>query len=75
MGIVSAIARVGSILAPFVVMLAETSSGAQFFIFGSLCLTGGVLGLWLPETKNKPLPESVKEMLIEKWKKLETQSV
>ena len=74
-GMVSAIARVGSIMSPFIVMLGETSHGLQFFIFGSLCLTAGFFGLWLPETKNKPLPETVKEMLIDKWKKIEYQSV
>ena len=74
-GIVSAISRVGSIMAPFIVMLGETSYGLQFFIFGSLSLTAGFFALWLPETKNKPLPETVKEMLIDKWKKIEYQSV
>ena len=62
-------------MAPFIVMLGETSHGLQFFIFGSLCLTAGFFGLWLPETKNKPLPETVKEMLIDKRKKIEYQSV
>ena len=74
-GIVSAMSRVGSIMSPFIVMLGENYQGLQFFIFGSLCLTAGFFGLWLPETMNKPLPETVKEMLIDKRKKIEYQLV
>ena len=46
-------------------------AGLQFFIFGLLCLSGGLLGCWLPETRNKPLPESIREMLLDKEKKME----
>ena len=72
LGVVSAIARVGAMVAPFVVMLGETSPGLQFFIFGLFCVLGGVLGFGLPETRGKPLPESVREMLVDKEKKIET---
>ena len=72
LGVVSAIARVGAIVAPFIVMLGETSPGLQFFIFGLFCVLGGLLGFGLPETRNKPLPESVREMLVDKEKKIET---
>jgi len=65
-GFMSALARVGAILAPFIVMLGEMSPGTDFLIFGIISLVGGVLLFWLPETRNKPLPESVKEMLISK---------
>jgi len=75
LGIMSALARVGAILAPFIVMMGETSPGLQFFIFGVMCLSGGLLGVWLPETRNKPLPECVREMLLDKEKKLETQHI
>ena len=74
-GIVSASARVGSIMSPFIVMLGEISPGLQFVIFGSLCLTAGFLGLWLPETRNKALPETVEEMLIVKRKIIDYQPV
>ena len=72
LGVVSAIARVGAMVAPFIVGLGETSPGLQFFIFGLFCVVGGVLGCGLPETRNKPLPESVREMLVDKEKKIET---
>ena len=72
LGIVSAIARVGAMVAPFIVMLGETSPGLQFSIFGLFCVTAGLLGCGLPETRNKPLPETVREMLVDKEKKIET---
>merc|ERR1711872_566708 len=74
MGLVSGFARVGSILSPFIVMAGETMPGVQFIIFGILGISGGVLSLWLPETKNKPLPETMAEMLT-KTKRLSTQHI
>lgn len=74
-GLLSAVARVGSILSPFIVMAGETLPGVQFTIFGILGITGGMLSLWLPETKDKPLPETVGDMLGERTKKLSVQSV
>jgi len=66
MGLVSGFARVGSILSPFIVMAGESMPGIQFTAFGILGLTGGILSLWLPETKGKPLPETMSEMLTKK---------
>ena len=37
--------------------------------------SGGLLGCWLPETRGRPLPESVREMLVDKTKKMEMQHV
>ena len=37
LGLASALARVGAILAPFVVMLGELAPGAQFLLFGIFC--------------------------------------
>ena len=53
-------------------MLGESEPGSQFFMFGSLCMCGGLMSCWLPETRNKPLPEYVREMLVDKEKKIET---
>merc|ERR1719369_2457748 len=71
LGFMSATARIGSILSPFIVMAGETVPGIQFTVFGLLGLTGGILSLWLPETKDKPLPETVSEMLWDKSKKVD----
>jgi len=70
MGLVSGVARIGAILAPFIVMAGEASPGLQFLVFGLLGLTGGLLALKLPETRGLPLPETVAEMLVDKTKKL-----
>jgi len=69
-GLVSGVARVGSILAPFIVMAGEASPGLEFLVFGLLGLTGGLLAMKLPETRGLPLPETVAEMLVDKTKKL-----
>jgi len=75
MGLASAFARLGAILAPFIVMAGETIQGLEFTVFAILGLTGGFLSLWLPETKDLPLPESVSEMLIDKSKKLDLEQL
>ena len=69
MGLVSGMARVGAIMSPFIVMLGETFSNFQFTVFGFLGLTGGILSLRLPETLNKPLPETVNDMLRTRQRK------
>jgi len=70
LGMMSGTARVGSILAPFIVMAGESWPGIQFTIFGVLGISGGILSLWLPETKGKPLPETISEMLLDRTKKI-----
>lgn len=65
LGFMSATARVGSILAPFIVMAGETSPGIHFTVFGILGLTGGLLSLFLQETQDRPLPETIPEMMAE----------
>ena len=75
MGLVSAQARVGAILSPFIVMAGESLPGVQFLIFGFLGISGGILSTWLPETKDKALPMTVGEMMQENTKKMSTQHV
>ncbi|XP_071798957.1 organic cation transporter protein-like [Asterias amurensis] len=59
--IVSVCGRAGSILAPFIIYLEEYSSYLPLNIFGGLCLIAGVLVPLLPETRNKPLPETMED--------------
>ena len=75
MGLVSGLARAGAILSPFIVMAGETMPGVQFVIFGVLGISGGALSLWLPETKNKPLPETMADMLTKNKTKMNTQHI
>ncbi|XP_071798000.1 organic cation transporter protein-like [Asterias amurensis] len=60
-GIASICGRVGSILAPFIIYLEEYSSYLPLNIFGGLSLIAGVLVVLLPETRNKPLPETMED--------------
>ena len=75
MGLVSAQARVGAILSPFIVMAGESLAGVQFLIFGFLGISGGVLSTWLPETRDRALPMTVGDMMKENTKKMSTQHV
>ncbi|XP_033637857.1 organic cation transporter protein-like [Asterias rubens] len=60
-GIASICGRVGSILAPFIIYLEEYSSYLPLNIFGGLSLIAGILVVLLPETRNKPLPETMED--------------
>jgi len=61
-GSCSFFSRFGSIIAPFVGReLGSVSPIAPVFIFGLTSLLGGFLALFLPETKNKVLPNTIEE--------------
>ncbi|XP_071840714.1 solute carrier family 22 member 13-like [Apostichopus japonicus] len=59
LGLFSLISRIGSIVAPLILLLEELWGSLPYLIFGSFALTAGLLCLLLPETKGKPLPSSV----------------
>lgn len=62
MGICSQASRIGGIIAPLALaLLAQISIKLPVLIFGLACLGGAGLALVLPETLNKPLPETVEE--------------
>jgi len=63
MGIVSVAARVGGILAPFIVLLGDHLTNLQFTVFGLLGVTAGIANLKLPETIGKPLPDNIQDMI------------
>lgn len=52
---------VASILAPFVVYLANISPSLPLFILGILGIVGGVLALFLPETLDQELPQTLQD--------------
>eukprot|EP00092_Neocalanus_flemingeri_P010126 GFUD01010911.1.p1 GENE.GFUD01010911.1~~GFUD01010911.1.p1 ORF type:complete len:513 (-),score=125.09 GFUD01010911.1:172-1710(-) len=64
MGLVSVAARVGGIMAPFIVLLGDFHPNLQFTVFGLLSLSAGLINLKLPETKGQKLPDSVGEMVM-----------
>lgn len=61
-GSCSVASRVGSVLAPFIKELSEwTHFSVPMAIFGTLGLISGLLMFFLPETKDKPIPNTIKE--------------
>lgn len=52
---------VASILAPFVVYLANISVSLPLFILGILGILGGILALFLPETLDQELPQTLQD--------------
>ncbi|XP_012633634.2 organic anion transporter 3 isoform X1 [Microcebus murinus] len=57
--------RVGSMLAPLVKITGEVQPFIPNVIFGITALLGGSAALFLPETLNRPLPETIED--LEKW--------
>ena len=63
MGLVSVAAKVGGIVAPFIVLLGDYYPNTQFTILGILILSSGLSNLRLPETMGRKLPDSVREIV------------
>lgn len=51
----------GASIAPLLVAAGRLSPSLSFLIFGILSIFSGVVSLWLPETKNAPLYDSLKQ--------------
>ncbi|XP_056170670.1 organic cation/carnitine transporter 1-like [Syzygium oleosum] len=51
----------GASIAPLLVAVGRLSPSFSFLVFGSLSIFSGVLSLWLPETRNAPLYETLKQ--------------
>ncbi|XP_029299281.1 solute carrier family 22 member 13 [Cottoperca gobio] len=64
-GVSSMFARMGGVLAPIINMLHNHSPATPLLIFGTSPLLGAVLALALPETANRPLPDTVED--AENW--------
>ncbi|KAM3596010.1 uncharacterized protein V6R79_006822 [Siganus canaliculatus] len=64
-GVSSMFARMGGVLAPIINMLHNQSPTTPLVIFGSSPLLGAVLALALPETADRPLPDTVED--AENW--------
>uniref|UniRef100_A0A3Q3F4V0 Si:dkey-119m7.4 n=1 Tax=Labrus bergylta TaxID=56723 RepID=A0A3Q3F4V0_9LABR len=61
-GIGSMCARTGGVLAPMLYLLKGISPHAPMFLCGLCPLLGSALTLMLPETANKPLPDTIEDV-------------
>ncbi|KAJ7333880.1 hypothetical protein OS493_015973 [Desmophyllum pertusum] len=67
-GVGSMMARCGSIITPFLVLLADLPSMSKtlpLVIFGVVGIIAGIMALWLPETRYSPMPQTVEQ--AEAW--------
>lgn len=62
MGMATVASRIGGILCPFVVLMGEQSRSLPMFIFACMSLVAGLVGLKLPETKGRPMPETMEDL-------------
>ncbi|TYI53277.1 hypothetical protein E1A91_D12G308200v1 [Gossypium mustelinum] len=51
----------GASLSPLLVVVGRLSPSLSFAVFGALAIVSGTLSVWLPETKNAPLYETLKQ--------------
>ncbi|KAM6995809.1 uncharacterized protein RBU47_014027 [Passerculus sandwichensis] len=62
MGLGGTMARVGSMVAPLVRMLADVTPVLPLVIYGAAPIVSAIATCFLPETRNAPLPETVKDV-------------
>ncbi|KAF7813450.1 organic cation/carnitine transporter 1 isoform X2 [Senna tora] len=51
----------GASMAPLLVVIGRLSPSLSFLVFGLLSISSGLISLWLPETRNAPLYETLKQ--------------
>ncbi|RDX93225.1 Organic cation/carnitine transporter 1, partial [Mucuna pruriens] len=51
----------GASMAPLLVVLGRLSPSLSFLVFGAFATSSAVLTIWLPETRNSPLYETLKQ--------------
>ncbi|XP_027359506.1 organic cation/carnitine transporter 1 [Abrus precatorius] len=51
----------GASVAPVLVVLGRLSPSLSFLVFGTFSIVSGFLSIWLPETRNAPLYETLKQ--------------
>ncbi|XP_033741750.1 uncharacterized protein LOC117328333 [Pecten maximus] len=66
MGASSSCARIGSMIAPYIADLSQVVEGnlgraVPLLIFGTASVVAGIMSLWLPETKNSELSETLED--------------
>ncbi|XP_053134167.1 solute carrier family 22 member 6-A-like [Hemicordylus capensis] len=67
MGFGSTMARVGGIAAPLVRMAGEYFPSLPLVIYGTAPIISGIAACFLPETLNRPLPDTIGDVEGEHW--------
>ncbi|NXG98711.1 S226B protein, partial [Loxia leucoptera] len=62
MGMANTMSRLGSIMAPLMKMAGELFPALPFVIYGVAPVVSGLVAIFLPETRNLALPETVQEV-------------
>lgn len=62
MGLGGSMARVGSMVAPLVRMGADVAPLLPPIVYGAAPIVAAIAALFLPETRNAPLPETVEDV-------------
>ncbi|MGH0118600.1 UNVERIFIED_CONTAM: hypothetical protein FKN15_050109 [Acipenser sinensis] len=75
LGVCSMSCRIGGILAPFVPSMKTLNQSMPYMVFGLSGISAGCLELLLPETLNKPIPETIDELQTATYQRLEDKMV
>ncbi|KAK1875941.1 Solute carrier family 22 member 6 [Dissostichus eleginoides] len=62
LGFVSTMARVGSMAAPAVLILDEVLPALPSVVYGGAAVLASIFACFLPETLNKPLPDTIEDV-------------
>ncbi|KAJ3589708.1 hypothetical protein NHX12_010559 [Muraenolepis orangiensis] len=62
LGLVSMMARLGAMVAPMVLLLGEYVHWLPGFVYGLVPVLSGVVAVFLPETLNVPLPDTIQDV-------------
>ncbi|XP_078267187.1 organic cation/carnitine transporter 2-like [Rhinoraja longicauda] len=66
-GVSSVASRIGSIISPYIVLLGIYQGNLPFIVMGMLMVFTAIVVLFLPETFNIPLPDTIDQMQKFKW--------
>lgn len=62
MGLVAIFSRIGGIVTPLVMLLAEVHKALPMVIYGSLPIGAGLLCLLLPETRGQAMKDTIRDL-------------